>query len=104
HLAELQRQAEQMENFNLHIVESAAGVRVSQQYISERVDGDISQAKVYFCGPTPMRKSLKAQFTQAGLPNRQFHYEEFEIRSGVGLRKLLSFVFRKLGYQNLMTN
>lgn len=101
HLAELQQRAKQITNFHLHIVESSTGNRLSKQYIAEHLNHDaskdVSKTKVYFCGPTSLRQTLKTQFTQAGLPARHFHYEEFEIRAGIGLRKLLAFALDKTG-------
>ena len=94
HLAELQQRAAQVDNFKLHIVESSQGERLTTPYITERVTSDVSKAHVYFCGPADMRESLKNQFTRIGLPKRRFHYEEFEIRSGLGLRKLIAFIMK----------
>ena len=41
-----------------------------------------------------MRTSLQKGMAARGLSRARFHYEEFEIRSGIGLRYLLSLVLR----------
>ncbi len=92
HLAELKQHAARVKNFNLHLIASSAGERISADLITQRIGGGFSKANVYFCGPTSMRQTLKTQFAKAGLTARHFHYEEFEIRSGIGLRKLLALI------------
>jgi len=49
-----------------------------------------SDLHVSFCGPAPMRRQLKKDFTGLGVSRRRFHYEEFEIRSGIGFRLFLA--------------
>ena len=62
----------------------------------EKTGEDISKCRVYFCGPEAMRETLSNGFRRLGLRPAHFFFEEFEIRSGIGLRKLLGFFLPKL--------
>ena len=44
--------------------------------------------QVYFCGPKTMRQTLSKELKVRGLRPASFHFEEFEIRSGIGGRKI----------------
>lgn len=70
------------------IVRSAQGERLTAERIAESLGGDISRAHVFFCGPKPMREALRNGLVTSGLRGSRFHFEEFEMRSGIGLRKL----------------
>jgi hypothetical protein len=43
-----------------------------------------------------MRKSMAHGLSKHGLSFSKFHYEEFEIRSGIGFRQMFSFFFKAL--------
>lgn len=93
HLNEL-RALDDKPNFNLHLVCSQTSGRLTVDRIAETVDFSVSDADAYYCGPEVMRHALQKGLTARGLSRARFHYEEFEIRSGIGLRYLLSFVLR----------
>lgn len=95
HLDEL-RQCENLENFILHLVCSKQQGRLTAQNIADTVGFSLSTADAYYCGPEPMRKTLALGLSKQGLSQSRFHYEEFEIRSGIGFRKLLSFALRAM--------
>lgn len=97
HLEELIALAQAHPNFYLHIVESAMHGRLDAAHIAKTVDTPLKNAKAYFCGPTPMRNALRKGLKDLGLRSSKFVYEEFEIRSGLGLRRLLVWVLRRLG-------
>jgi len=83
HLGELEAAANAHGNFNLHLIESRKQGRLDINAIKDRSDLSIQGCKVYFCGAEEMRTSLSAQFKSAGLPSRNFKFEEFEIRQGI---------------------
>ena len=46
-----------------------------------------------------MRQTLAKAFRENGLAPSRFHYEEFEIRTGIGLRRLAAWTLRRLADQ-----
>lgn len=92
HLDDLQALAAKRPNLHLHFIASQQDGRLTAKRIIDEVGGDMSKVSVSFCGPVEMRRTLQQQFKEAGLPGRRFHFEEFEIRSGLGLRRLLASI------------
>jgi predicted ferric reductase len=95
HLNELQA-LEQWQNFNLHLVSSKEQGRLTADYIAKTVSFDVASSHAYYCGPEVMRKSMAQGLSKHGLSFSKFHYEEFEIRSGIGFRQMFSFFFKAL--------
>lgn len=91
HLRELQAVAHRDPDFHLHFVDSSAGERLTARCISNRVNDDFMDAQTYFCGPASMRNAFQAGLSRLGLHSSAFHFEEFEIRSGIGLRRMMSW-------------
>lgn len=92
HLEELKSKAA-LENFNLHLIVSSQGERLSADLISKKVSFPITDADAFYCGPEGLRKAIFHGLKLEGLSSRRFHYEEFEIRSGIGFRKIISWLF-----------
>ena len=97
HLDELEKVAAEKTNFNLHLVESSKGQRLSADMIGKRVQGDFSKIKVSFCGPSSLREALKKGLSRFGINARNFHYEEFEFRTGIGLKALAVWIMARKG-------
>lgn len=93
HLDEL-RKLDVKANFHLHLVCSQTSGRLTADRISNAIDFSLSDTDAYYCGPEAMRNSLQKGLVTRGLSRARFHYEEFEIRSGIGLRYMLSLVLR----------
>ncbi len=70
----------------LHLCVSSEGSRLTPEAIADQAD--MASAKVWFCGPAPMRRSLYDALSRRGLSQSRFHYEEFEFRTGIGLKRL----------------
>jgi predicted ferric reductase len=51
---------------------------------------------VCFCGPKPMQKEFMNGLKQQGLSRSRFHYEVFELRTGIGIDKALAWTYQKL--------
>ena len=96
HLEEFERTASKLPNFHLHLIETRSEGRLTAKQIETAIGGGVSNCIAYFCGPEAMRQSLRNGLLERGLPSNRFRYEEFEIRSGIGLRKLLSWVLQPL--------
>lgn len=90
HLDEL-KSAEAIDGFHFHLIQSQKTGRLTADKIAEMIGADLSSCRAYYCGPQAMRISLSNGLAQYGLSKRHFHYEEFEIRSGLGFRKLLAW-------------
>lgn len=96
HLNELLSLAQEKDNLTLHLHESAREGRATAETLLQRTGQDTQKLVVSFCGPKSMRQSLKSDFEKRGVSGRRFRYEEFEIRTGVGLRKLANLLFDRV--------
>lgn len=96
HLEELKALAEKKPNLTLHIHSSTTDGRADADNILARTGQAPENLTVAFCGPKPMRQSLKDGFAKNGVTGRRFKYEEFEIRTGIGLRKLANSLFDRI--------
>ncbi|WP_299471095.1 ferredoxin reductase family protein [uncultured Roseibium sp.] len=95
---ELENIAEQVSNLEVIIVNSAEGVRLTPDCILADLGGELPRAHVFFCGPVAMRKALKSGLVLKGLRASRFHFEEFEMRTGIGLSTLAAWIWDKSIY------
>lgn len=95
HLSELEALAGAKSNLDLHVIASNEGKRLSAQMISQSISGDMSKMRVSFCGPVALREALRKGLAKHGVNARNFHYEEFEFRTGVGLKSLAAWVLNR---------
>lgn len=91
HLSEIEALAAGNPRLHLYLIESGKSGRLTADGIAETL-GDISKHQAFFCGPEAMRKSLKKGLTKHGIWGRGFAYEEFEIRTGIGLGYLFKLI------------
>ncbi|MGH1353816.1 MAG: ferredoxin reductase family protein [Thalassovita sp.] len=107
HLAELRDRAAAQKNLTLHVHISADKGRATAEGIMAQTGLSGDGLTVSFCGPKPMRQALIDGFAVHGVTGRRFRYEEFEIRTGVGLRKLAALLFERVslpqGVQDRLT-
>ena len=96
HLAEVEELARSKPNLTLHVFASSEGQRLSPDVITQAAP-DLAAAKVCFCGPASLRDAMRKGLRQHGLSPRNFHYEEFEFRTGIGLRALAAWVLTRNG-------
>lgn len=94
HLTALEALTAEKPALNLHVVESGTRGRLTAADVSAAVDGALGKTRVAFCGPKEMREALRRDLGQMGLPAGRFVFEEFEIRSGIGLRKALAWALK----------
>lgn len=92
HLQELAALADKLPNFTLMLHASEDAGRATADAILETTKLDASNLSIAFCGPEPMRRALSKGFAARGVPLRRFRYEEFEIRSGIGLKALAAYL------------
>lgn len=86
-----------IEQFELILVVSGKDKRLNATRISDESNNSLASHDVYFCGPAAMRINLKSGLTAAGLKSNAFHFEEFEIRSGIGVRRALGWLLDRYG-------
>ncbi|MGB0844812.1 MAG: ferredoxin reductase family protein [Alphaproteobacteria bacterium] len=100
HVAELQRIADQNPNFTLVLHESQVSKRLTAKGLMATAQSQLAvppqKMQVYFCGPKSMRKTLITGLAKLGVAKRRVHFEEFEIRSGIGLRALFQLLRNQL--------
>ncbi len=94
HLEDLEQLARNTSNLHLHFIETQHQERLTARRILDARGTIPSNTHVSFCGPEEMRQSLRRLFRAIGLPARHFHFEAFEIRSGIGLRRLADWLWR----------
>lgn len=88
HLDRLEKIAAAKSNLTLVLWESAHNGRLTAAQVAQTVGDTLGQARVSFCGPSQMRRDLGAGLSAYGVSPRDYHYEMFEIRTGIGLRRL----------------
>ncbi|GAB5504347.1 ferredoxin reductase family protein [Pyruvatibacter sp.] len=94
-LHELEAAAARDPQLTLHVVDSTVSGRLTADMISDAVGGVGKGVNAHFCGPKPMRKALKDGLVAKGMRRSAFHYEEFEIRSDLGLRKMSGWLMAR---------
>ena len=92
HLQELTALANELPNFTLTLHTSEAQGRATADTILEAMRPDASDLPIAFCGPEPMRMALSKGFAAMGVSVRRIGYEEFRIRSGIGLRAFAEYL------------
>ena len=95
HLDEIEALAKAKPNLTLHLVISGEGARLNADMIAQEVGTDLTTAKVSFCGPVLLRNALQSGLRRHGITGRRFHFEEFEFRTGVGLKRLARWVLAR---------
>ncbi|GGE47935.1 ferredoxin reductase family protein [Actibacterium pelagium] len=88
HLAELEAIAADKPNLTLVPWASEEKGRLDGEGVASITGKDLSGHRVLFCGPVAMRRALGLALAPFGLTARNYHYEAFEIRTGLGLRRL----------------
>ncbi len=95
HVAEVEGLASANSNLTAHIWESSKSGRLTGSRIAELVGDDLSGFRVLFCGPSEMRRSLSEQLSGQGVSAKNFCYEVFEIRTGLGLRRIAEWLWSR---------
>jgi predicted ferric reductase len=83
-------------DFNLVLVESGKAPCLTAATIAQSINAPVSEISAAFCGPKPMRETLQQDFQALGLRRSSFHFEEFKIRSGIGLRLMLAWLLKRI--------
>lgn len=104
HLEELRAAQERYDHFALHLFESSKGQRLTVDSLDARLDVDWLKARISYCGPQSLREGLRRGLVGKGLKQRYFAYEKFEIRSGIGLRKLAGWLLKRVGVEGPMVD
>ncbi|MEP3279555.1 MAG: ferredoxin reductase family protein [Stappiaceae bacterium] len=91
HLAELEATAASNSNLSLIVRETVREGRLNADIVAD-LAGGVRDKTVLYCGPANFRKALSGGLRQHGVPARRFRYELFEIRTGIGMRRLLDYL------------
>ncbi|MEM7242592.1 MAG: ferredoxin reductase family protein [Pseudomonadota bacterium] len=94
HLEELEAVAASEANFTFILRETKAEGRLSAEDVVTAAGGSLTGFHVLYCGPVALRDALWTGLKMQGLSARRFRYELFEIRTGIGLKKLLAYLTR----------
>ncbi|MEM7302018.1 MAG: ferric reductase-like transmembrane domain-containing protein [Pseudomonadota bacterium] len=104
HLEELMETARMVANFTVHLNVSSADGRLTAKKLADQAGAALSDVHAYYCGPEAMRNSLAAGLAAQGMKPSRFHYEEFEIRSGIGLRRFAGWLWGLFGRRFMASN
>lgn len=96
HWADLQALAAEKSNFDVSLWESESRGRLTAEAAIQGLDGEIGARTVSFCGPAAMREALAAGFRRYGVGPRDFRYEAFEIRTGLGVRRFARWLWQRI--------
>lgn len=96
HLQELMAVANTRPNFILRIHSSEVMGRATVDTILKTTQLDASNPFIAFCGPEQMRKTLLKDFAARGQSVRKIRYEEFKIRSGIGLKAFATNLMERM--------
>ena len=96
HLDHLQRVEAERKSFRLELWESGARGRLTGDAVRDLAGAEFSQMTVRYCGPAALREAMMRDLGGHGLPANRFHFEEFEIRSGLGLRRLANWLRQRI--------
>lgn len=92
HLAELEQLCNTRENLELITVDTTVRTRLTAEEIANKLAALLVTSRVYYCGPKAMRVSIQQGLNERGLRHNRFHFEEFELRSGVELQWLVKIL------------
>ena len=96
HRAALEALAADKPNLTFILWESSTRGRLNADTLVETA-GALDETHVLFCGPANMRDSLSQGLRRHGVPQKRFHYELFEIRTGIGLEALAKWIWARRG-------
>ncbi len=96
HIEEIENKSSTLENISVHIIESSVSGKLTVEKIEALTQTTWKNIDIAFCGPKAMRKLLSEGFKEKGLAKSSFHYEEFEIRSGIGLTPIIIWLYKRL--------
>ena len=96
HLDELEEIAAAKHNLHVHLIETQKDGRLTPAKIDSVVTGGKHDVEVAFCGPVEMRRAFSQGLASLGYDTRRFRYEEFEIRSGLGIRRFANWLMSRI--------
>lgn len=82
HLVEIQSLAAAKPNLRLHWSVSSERQRLIADRITELLGTDLSKARVAYCGPASLQRTLQLGIRRIGFTSRRFRYESLEFRTG----------------------
>ena len=95
HLAEIEQIAASKDNLTLHVMASSQGDRLSADRIVTALKDRPQAQRLSFCGPVSLRQALQKDLHRLAITPRNFHYEEFEFRTGIGLKRLAGWLLER---------
>ncbi|WP_109317327.1 ferredoxin reductase family protein [Pseudovibrio ascidiaceicola] len=93
---ELEALQSRLPNLHVQYFESDMGEYIDARLLKILQGKFFDVMPIAFCGPEVMRKALMRDLKALKYPLRLFHYEEFQMRSGLGLRKLFKFLVQQV--------
>ena len=79
-LEELKARADEVGGVSVTVLETDAGQRIDAEGVADGLDESPGDWSFWLCGPKPMVAALPVGLAAKGVPRRQVHNEEFELR------------------------
>ena len=96
HLDHLEALAASKPRLRVTVFDASRGQRLTPPAALGHASGQASKAHVFFCGPVAMREAFRRSLLSLGVRRSRFHYEAFEMRSGLGISKYALLAGRML--------
>jgi len=77
---EIQEAGMKNPNLKVYVRYSASGGSLTVEEIVRNASGSLSEYHVYMCGPYPMMQAFEKKFLESGVPAKNIHFEEFNLR------------------------
>lgn len=96
YLQDFRNVADRHRAFHLHLVETDVEGELTIDRIEARVAAAMSEVRVYYCGPSDLRRRLRAGLLANGLERGQFVPARYDVRAGLDALALPGIVWRGL--------
>lgn len=93
HLTQLKQRCEHLDNLSLVLIDTMQSDRLNAQQVAQH-SPQLAACEVYYCGPSALRDTLQRDLNLLGLKHRHFHYEVFELRTGIDLSNFFAKAYK----------
>ena len=94
YLQDFRNVADRYPAFHLHLVETDMEGDLTVDQIEASVAAAMSEVMVYYCGPSDLRRRLRAGLLSNGLEARQFRSARYDLRTGLDVLALPGLAWR----------
>ena len=97
HLDQLLNLASRKPRLRVTVFDASRGQRLAPESVLSYASAPASKLQVFLCGPVGMRETFRRALLSLGVRRSGFHYEAFEMRSGLGVSRYAPLISRLVG-------